>query len=78
MRTIFGVELSGLARTLIAVFTLIEDLTLTLWAYLLYLAFTALSAGNFYLFAFWFIIAFLELYLGLELEHTIATITGHV
>ena len=78
MRTIFGIELSGLARRLIALFTLVEDITLTVWAYLLYLSFSALSAGNFLLFAFWFVLAFLELYVGLEIEHTIATITGHV
>jgi hypothetical protein len=78
MRSIFGVELSGLARGLIALFTLVEDVTLTLWAYLFYLSFTALSAGNILLFAFWFVIAFIELYVGLEIEHTIATVTGHV
>lgn len=70
--------MSQAAKRLINVFTLVETVVLTAWAILLALAVLAFLERNLVVAIFWFILAFLELYLGLLLEHRLAAISNKV
>ena len=71
MRTLFGVQLSGLSRKLVVLFTGVEVATLTVWVEILRV--------------YWFtgdpvysVLAAAELFGGLLGEHLLADIAGRV
>ncbi len=71
-------SLSSWAKTLINVFTLIETITLTVWAILFTLAVLAFLQGDRALALFWFVLSVVELYVGLLLEHRLAAVSNKV
>ncbi len=71
-------RLSREAKRLIRIFTLVETITLTIWIYLVLLGVNAAAKGDLAAAAGYALLAIIELYIGLLIEHRIAGVSTKV
>jgi membrane-associated HD superfamily phosphohydrolase len=68
-------KITQFSKNIVLLFTLLEATTLSLWIILVYIG---LTASSFLVGSGYMLVAFLELFVGLLIEHNLADVAGRV